>query len=132
MLAAVERGFKAVGEALEATRFRDALGEAMSVARAANRYLDEQAPWKTVKTDKPAAARAVWTMLQALNGLKTLFLPFTPFAAQKLHELLGNTGEASAKGWTAQRLPTGQTLPVPTPLFVKLDITEETGAVVEK
>src|SRR5487761_76585 len=46
MLATVERGFAAVATALEAVRMRDGLNEAMSVARAANRYLDEQAPWK--------------------------------------------------------------------------------------
>lgn len=130
MLATVERGFSAVADALEAVHFRDALNEAMLVARAANRYLDEQAPWKTVKTDKAAAGRAVWTMLQALNGLKTLFLPFTPFSSQKLHDLLGNSGDVSAGGWKFQRLPGGQTLPPPTPLFVKFDavVAETAGA----
>ena len=124
MLATVERGFTAVAEAIEAVRLRDALNEAMIVARAANRYLDEQAPWKSVKTDKAAAGRSVWTMLQALNGLKTLFLPFTPFSSQKLHELLGNSGEVNAGGWMFQRLPVGQALPPPTPLFVKFEPVE--------
>jgi methionyl-tRNA synthetase len=132
MLAVVDRGFDAVADALEAVHFRDALNEAMSVARAANRYLDEQAPWKTVKTDKAAAGRAVWTMLQTLNGLKTLFSPFTPFSSQKLHELLGNSGDVNAGGWTFQRLTVGQALPAPTPLFVKFDPPEETSARVDK
>ncbi|HEU0026953.1 MAG TPA: methionine--tRNA ligase [Ktedonobacterales bacterium] len=128
MLATVERGFAAVAEAIEAVRLRDALNEAMSVARAANRYLDEQAPWKSVKSDRAAAGRAVWTMLQTLNGLKTLFLPFTPFSSQKLHELLGNSGDVNAGGWTFQRLPVGQTLPSPAPLFVKFEPVEVEAA----
>ncbi|MDE3229209.1 MAG: methionine--tRNA ligase [Chloroflexota bacterium] len=121
MLATVARGFSAVAEAIEAVRLRDGLAEAMNVARAANRYLDEQAPWKSVKTDRAAAARAVWTMLQALNGLKLLFAPYTPFSSQRLHELLGFTGDVNACGWAPDRVPAGQTLPAPTPLFAKFD-----------
>jgi methionyl-tRNA synthetase len=121
MLATVERGFAAVGEAIEVVHLRDALNKAMGVARAINKYLDEQAPWSSIKADKPAAARAVWTVLQALNGMKTLMLPFTPFSSQKLHELLGNSGDVASGGWTFQRLPVGQKLPQPLPLFVKLD-----------
>ncbi|HEX8733353.1 MAG TPA: methionine--tRNA ligase [Ktedonobacterales bacterium] len=121
MLATVARGFSAVGEAIEAVHLRDGLAEAMNVARAANRYLDEQAPWKSVKTDRAAAARAVWTMLQALNGLKLLFAPYTPFSSQRLHELLGFTGDVHASAWTPDRVPVGQALPAPTPLFAKFD-----------
>ena len=121
MLATVEQGFSAVAAAIEAVRLRDGLNEAMNVARATNRYLDEQAPWRTIKTDRAAAARAVWTTLQALNGLKMLFSPYTPFSSQKLHTLLGFEGDVTACGWSAQRAPAGQALPAPTPLFVKFD-----------
>jgi methionyl-tRNA synthetase len=121
MLATVEHGFSAVAAAIEAVHLREGLNEAMTVARAANRYLDEQAPWKAIKTDRAAAARAVWTMLQALNGLKLLFAPYTPFSSQKLHTLLGFDGEVTACGWASARVPAGQTLPAPTPLFAKFD-----------
>ncbi|MDE3229372.1 MAG: methionine--tRNA ligase, partial [Chloroflexota bacterium] len=64
---------------------------------------------------------AVWTMLQALNGLKLLFAPYTPFSSQRLHELLGFTGDVNACGWAPDRVPAGQSLPAPTPLFAKFD-----------
>jgi methionyl-tRNA synthetase len=121
MLATVARGFSAVAEAIEAVHLRDGLAEAMNVARAANRYLDEQAPWKSIKTDRDAAARAVWTMLQALNGLKLLFAPFTPFSSQRLHELLGFSGDVNTCAWEPANVPVGQVLPAPTPLFAKFD-----------
>jgi methionyl-tRNA synthetase len=130
MLATVEQGFSAVAAAIEAVRLRDGLNEAMNVARATNRYLDEQAPWRTIKTDRAAAARAVWTTLQALNGLKILFSPYTPFSSQKLHELLGFDGDVTACGWSAQRAPAGQALPTPTPLFVKFDAPKSQEAAV--
>ena len=129
MLAAVEHGFSAVANAIEAVHLRDGLNEAMNVARAANRYLDEQAPWKTIKTDRAAAARTVWTMLQALNGLKVLFAPYTPFSSQRLHTLLGFSGDVNDCGWSAQRVPAGQMLPAPTPLFAKFDAPTSEPAV---
>ena len=121
MLAEVRRGLAAEGAAIEAVRLRDGLGEAMSVARAANRYLDEQAPWKRIKTDRAAAATTVYVMIQVLNGLKVLFAPYLPFSSQRLHELLGFNGEVSAGRWAAEEVPVGQHLPVPTPLFAKFD-----------
>ena len=130
MLATVEQGFDAVAAAIEAVRLRDGLNEAMNVARATNRYLDEQAPWRTIKTDRAAAARAVWTTLQALNGLKLLFSPYTPFSSQKLHTLLGFAGDVTDCGWSAQRAPAGQTLPTPAPLFVKFDAPKSEEAAI--
>ena len=121
MLAEVRRSLTAEAVAIEAVHLRDGLAAAMNVARAANRYLDEQAPWRTIKTDRAAAARSVYTMIQTLNGLKVLFAPYTPFSSQKLHELLGGAGEVSACRWELQPVAPGTTLPAPTPLFVKFD-----------
>ncbi len=128
LLETVKHGFEAVGAAIEAVRLREGLHEAMNVARATNRYLDEQAPWKSIKTDRAAAARAVWTTLQALNGLKVLFAPYTPFSSQKLHELLGFDGEVTACGWSATPAPGGQKLPTPSPLFAKFEALDSAPA----
>jgi methionyl-tRNA synthetase len=95
--------------------------EAMSVARAANRYLDEQAPWKSVKTDRERAATTVFVMIQVLNGLKVLFAPYVPFSSQRLHELLGFGGDVATWRWEPVPVPAGQALPTPTPLFAKFD-----------
>ncbi len=110
MLSAVRQGFVAAGEAIEAVHLRDGLNEAMSVARAANRYLDEQAPWKRIKTDRDGAATTVYTMIQVLNGLKVLFAPYVPFSSQKLHELLGFSGNVTNCAWRLEEVPVGQPL----------------------
>jgi len=121
MLAEVERGLAAEAAAIEAIHLRDGLSEAMSVARAANRYLDEQAPWKAIKQDRAAAARTVYTMVQTLNALKVMFAPYLPFSSQRLHELLGGQGQVTDCRWGAERVAAGTKLPVPTPLFAKFD-----------
>jgi methionyl-tRNA synthetase len=121
MLAQMRAAFANAAQAIESVRLRDGLMEAMSVARAANRYLDEQAPWKSVKTDRERAATTVYVMIQVLNGLKVLFAPYVPFSSQRLHELLGFAGDMTTWRWEPVPVQAGQTLPTPTPLFAKFD-----------
>ncbi len=110
--------------------FKTAVREAMSLAQEANRYLDEQAPWKTIKTDREASARSVYTILSLLTTLETAFYSFLPFSSERLHSYLGFDGSVKEQGWNSQFLPPGQKLRQPEPLFVKLDeeiVDQETG-----
>jgi methionyl-tRNA synthetase len=122
ILASTEAAFDKVGDLIDACKFKDALREVMALAAEANRYLNEAAPWKTIKTDPERAATSVYVVLSVVNNLKLLTAPFLPFSAQKLHELLGYTGDVSKEKWAAATLPAGQQLDkAPTPLFDKLD-----------
>jgi methionyl-tRNA synthetase len=121
ILAEVERGFELVGKHIELCHFKDGLNAAMSVARAANRYLDEQAPWKQIKVDRDAAGTTIYVMLQVLSGLRILFSPYLPFSSQKLHGYLNCTDDVKTIGWRLQEIPAGITLPAPMPLFKKLE-----------
>ena len=76
---------------MEAVHLRAALGEAMRLAGEVNRYLDQTAPWTAIKTDRQAAARAVYTALRAIDSLKILFAPFLPHTSEKLHGFFGYT-----------------------------------------
>jgi methionyl-tRNA synthetase len=121
ILAEVERGFVLVGKHIEQCHFKDGLNAAMAVARAANRYLDEQAPWKQIKVDREAAGTTVYVMLQVLSGLHVLFSPYLPFSSQKLHGYLGFTDDVKTIGWRLPEIPTAISLPAPAPLFRKLE-----------
>ena len=125
MLDRVQSAFATTAQAIEQVRLRDALGEAMAVARAANRYLDERAPWKAIKSDRERAATTIYIMLQVLNGLKVLFAPVLPFSSQQLHTLLGFQGDVMSSRWEPQPVPAGQSLPIPMPLFAKFDLPSE-------
>jgi methionyl-tRNA synthetase len=121
MLAEVDRGFTLVGYNIANCHFKDGINAAMAVARAANRYLDEQAPWKQIKQDPERAGTSIYVMLQVLSGLRILLCPYLPFSSQKLHGLLGFTGEVSAANWRSTPISAGIRLPVPVPLFPKLE-----------
>ena len=123
LLDSARSAFEETGAALEACRFRAALQSAMGLARDSNRYLEQQAPWQTVRTDRPRAATTLWVALSVVNCLKTLMYPFVPFSSEKLHGMLGFDGSIGENGWVWERdeLSAGRSLPAPEPLFAKLD-----------
>ena len=117
----VEAKLTEVGEQLDGCHFRAGLSTAMSVAQEANRYLDETAPWKALPDDRTSAARSLYTVITAINGLKVAFWPYLPFSSERLHELLGYDAPITQEGWQLVRPIVGQALREPAPLFPKLD-----------
>lgn len=89
LLATIEAGFNTVGAELDAVRLRSALGETMKLATVVNQYLDINAPWSAVKTDKDGAAKTIYTALKAIDSLKIMFAPFIPFTSERLHGFFG-------------------------------------------
>ena len=105
--------------------FKVAIGAAFSLAQEANRYLDQEAPWRSVRTEKDDAARTLWTSIAVINCLKTLLYPFLPFSSETLHTMLGLDGSVRDAGWSwdAQTVAAGQLLEDPVALFTKLEDT---------
>jgi methionyl-tRNA synthetase len=121
ILAEVERGFALVGHNIANCHFKEGINVAMSVARAANRYLDELAPWKQIKLDRAAAGTTIYVMLQVLSGLHIMLWPYLPFSSEKLHHYLGFEGDVTTAHWRPASVPAGTHLPMPSPLFPKLE-----------
>lgn len=140
--------FAVVGANLRRSRFKQAVGEAMRVVGAANKYLSDQEPWK--RKDDPARRDTILhTALQVVQDANTMLTPFLPHAAQKVHEALGGTGVWAAQPelrevedldvagrinpiltgdyaaeqarWESTPIEVGRPLSKPTPLFAKLD-----------
>ena len=156
LLATIEKGFETVGNELNTIHLRAALSEAMKLSTEVNRYIDANAPWTSIKTDRQAAALTVYTALKAIDSLKILFAPILPFSSEKLHSFFGyqtplfgeqyvenvedSLGEhtvlrykPAAGGsvlWQPSNLQPGQQLNQPAPLFKKLDesVVEEERA----
>lgn len=114
--------FTRAGAAIEAVHLREGLNEAMTLARAVNKYLDEQAPWKSIKIDRERTATTLYVVFQALGTLRIVMTPYIPFAAQQLHTLLGFDGTVDSHSWSFETVPAGQLLPPPLPLFAKFDL----------
>jgi methionyl-tRNA synthetase len=154
LLSTIEAGFNSVGAELDAVRLRSALSETMKLATAVNQYLDVNAPWSAVKTDKDGAAKTIYTALKAIDSLKVMFAPFIPFTSERLHGIFAyetplfgeqyteevNDAIGSHKvlrykpveglQWKPSDLKPGAKLNQPGPLFKKLEptiIDEERG-----
>jgi len=121
LLSEIDRTLEKVGDELATCHFREALRNILSLAQNANRYLDNQAPWRTRRDNPTRAGTSLYITLCAISGLKTLTAPYIPFSAEKLHQYLGLPGTVEQHGWTVQRPTPGQTLPTPQALFTKLD-----------
>lgn len=88
-LAAIGQQSAKVSAALDAYRFREALTEAMNLARVGNKYLADAEPWKVVKSDPTRAAEILGTATQIMAALGVVFEPFLPFSAAKIRAMLG-------------------------------------------
>nr|WP_294946450.1 methionine--tRNA ligase [uncultured Mucilaginibacter sp.] len=77
-----------LGKNLESYRFRAALQNVMDMARMGNRYLTEQEPWKTIKTDPEAAKTALHNNLVLVGHIATCLQPFLPGTAAKIFGML--------------------------------------------
>ena len=88
VLAEIPQIVERVEKSLETFHFRDALKEAMNLARLGNKYLADTEPWKVIKTDEERVKTILNICLQISANLSTLMEPFMPFSSQKLREFM--------------------------------------------
>lgn len=108
------RAYEAIGHAIESFKFREALAEAMNIARAGNKLLTETEPWKLMKTDPQATARILHACVNLVADAAAALRPFLPFTAEKISGALQialpswqavSTGTQVAEGHVIGHLP---------------------------
>ncbi len=99
LLTTSREAFGTVGELLARSRQKAAVGEAMGIAVAANKYLSDMAPWKLRTEDPERMASVLHVALQVVDDVKTLLTPFLPSSSSRVHALLG--GSSSPGDWAA-------------------------------
>ena len=105
------RAYPAVIESsIERYRFREAQQELMNVARLGNKYLADQEPWKTIKTDEQRTKTVMFVALQIANALAILSEPFLPHTSKKLKEMLHINSRETQNGLQWSDVATKQTL----------------------
>ena len=105
---------------IENYRFRDALKDAMGMARVGNKYISDTEPWKVAKTDMERTGTILNICLQICASLATAFEPFTPFAAAELRDMLNISFDWESVG-KADILPEGHKINPAHLLFEKID-----------
>ena len=111
----------AIERELDSFHFREALKEAMNLARLGNKYLADTEPWKLAKTDLPRVATILNISLQITANLTIAFAPFLPMSSERLCQML----QIDLPSWDdlgrADLLPVGHILGEPHLLFEKIE-----------
>ena len=89
-LAAVKAYPAVISSSIERYRFREASQELMNLARLGNKYLADEEPWKTIKTDEARTKTVMFVALQIATALSVLSEPFLPFTSTKLKGILNS------------------------------------------
>ena len=105
---------------IEGFKFREALKDAMGIARVGNKYISDTEPWKVAKPDLDRTATILNISLQICADLAIAFEPFTPFAAARLRGMLGSGLDWEVLG-RPQVLPAGHQLGEAELLFAKIE-----------
>lgn len=117
--------FKGVKETLsnniEQFHFREALKDAMNLARIGNKYLADTEPWKLAKTDMKRVETIMNVSLQICANLAIAFEPFLPFTAEKLRAMLGMAEVDWNKLGRLDILADGAKIEKPVLLFEKIE-----------
>ena len=117
--------FKGVKETLsnniEQFHFREALKDAINLARIGNKYLADTEPWKLAKTDMKRVETIMNVSLQICANLAIAFEPFLPFTAEKLRAMLGMAEVDWNKLGQLDILADGAKIEKPVLLFEKIE-----------
>ena len=97
--------------------YGEALDEAWKVIRAANAYIDRQAPWALRKTDQTRMAAVLRVLADVLRPVATVLQPFMPGSMDKMLTQLGVPTDARHFAALAAPLAAGGMLPLPQGIF---------------
>jgi methionyl-tRNA synthetase len=122
LLSKYEAHAKEVAKLYESYQLRDATNATIDFARQANKYFNDAAPWKLIKSDRDAAAKVMRTCLEALRAIGIYIRPILPNASKKIDAMLGvDTSLASWDAACRTGLTGGVSLGEIVILFAKLE-----------
>lgn len=84
-----DAGFKqGISQSLEQFRYRESLNQVMHLARAGNKFLTDQEPWKKIKDNPILVGEVLHICTQLIGNLAVAMEPFMPKAAGKVREMI--------------------------------------------
>ncbi len=120
-MARIRESVKALGDCLDHFKFREALKEAMNVARVGNKYLADSEPWKLVKTDAERTATILNLAIQICASLAVVCEPFMPFMSEKLRTQLHMGPLSWDEAGRSDLIAVGTEIDKPELLFEKIE-----------
>ena len=88
LITTLEQAPAKIGKSIEDFQFRQAIKEAMDIARFANKYFNDKSPWITINTNKDTCGTTINLCLQTIKAFSVIFSPFIPFTCDKIRSIL--------------------------------------------
>ena len=117
LLAAAQALPARLRERLDRQAFGEALEETWKVIRAANGYIDRQAPWALRKTDPSRMAAVLRVLADVQRAIATVLQPFMPASMARMLDQLGVPPDRRNLADLATPLAEGTVLPPPIGVF---------------
>ncbi|WP_289730992.1 methionine--tRNA ligase [uncultured Alistipes sp.] len=106
---------------IENYHFREALKDAMNIARIGNKYLADTEPWKVVKSDPERVKTILYVALQITANTAVAIEPFMPFSARKILAMLAVDKFDWERLGATDLIPAGHRIGEPALLFEKIE-----------
>ncbi len=110
-----------VETSLESFRLREALANAMELARLGNKYLADTEPWKIIKHDETRVKTILNIALQITANLSTIMEAFIPSTSEKLRGFLNMQAISWEDAAKPNNLEAGHKMNTPGLLFEKVE-----------
>jgi len=113
---------------LDELKFSDALGAIWELVGRANKYMEDQAPWKLAKDEacRERLNMVLYTVLDTVRAVSILVQPFMPTVSRVIWEQLGIQEPLADQSWTDAgtwgRLKPGTQTLTPKPIFPRIDL----------
>ena len=118
----IEKCLLSVDRFMQEYEFKGAVDAIMSLAAFGNSYIQTNAPWKLIKTDRAAATNVIRNCIQIVKALTLLIEPVMPDSAQRCWKMLGYCDEAKHHPISDATVPVHEVCTsAPVPLFVKME-----------
>ena len=108
--------YDTTGSSIEKGNFKEAIDGIFDVVRKANKFFDEQAPWKTRTENVSECKNTLYQCTQIIANLAVVLAPFLPFSSEKICKWLDIEND-----WNYKTVKSGYILPEIQILFERLD-----------
>ncbi|MBR4910050.1 MAG: methionine--tRNA ligase [Clostridia bacterium] len=129
LISAAAEAAKNYTAAMDTYHNADAVSFAMALAKRANKYIDETAPWILAKDEgnRERLKAVLYNLLESIRIIGVLLSPITPEFSGKIAQLLG-TDERSTVFGAVNAYRVGEA----TPLFARIDAEKALAEIAEK
>jgi methionyl-tRNA synthetase len=127
VLGTIREKMDTLADEFESAKLQSAANSLIGLARIGNQYLNENEPWKLLKTDPGRASAIFYVSVQIVKALAVASSPFIPSTSDQLWQTLGLSGKVSDAKWEESTIPLvpGHKINKPQPLFKKIESTSE-------